>query len=110
MGHQKVCPPTLAESAPRLGGTTGRAGPQVGRGPRLPRTPGWAEPREGRGSGWAWLGLGLGPRHQLSFSLTLTSLDRCFKSAQNPQEICQVEAWVKTPTVISDTRHPSEIP
>jgi hypothetical protein len=59
-------------ACPRLGGTTGRAGPQDGRGP----------------------GKGVAP--DISFhSLTLTPLDRCSKSVQqNPQEMCQVEAWV----------------
>lgn len=86
------------------GGESRFKGGQAGRGPKQGGAPGWAGPQKGVATDRA---LGC----SCVLSLALTSQDRCSKSAQqNPQEKCQVEAWVKKPTEISDTRHPSEIP
>lgn len=89
----------------------GRVGNPGSRGTRQGLAPGWVglrdgwSPKQGVAPGWAW------PQASaLIFSGALTSRDRCSKSAQQNSQMCQVEAWVKKPTVISDTRHPSEIP
>lgn len=81
-------------------------GPQAKRGPGLGTTPSWAGPRMGGAPGRAW------PRASAVFSLWHSPLriDAPSQLRRIPRRCVKCKSGLKNPTVISDTRHPSEIP